>query len=275
MVMETNYLDELVNIYRHDCFKDIKDKKIYVWGAGKWADKFMAFYREELNIVAVVDSNKEKKGIYFYDIPVSTPELFYSLDMKSDYKVIICIKDCKEVLEWLFHHGIHNIGIYDANYIYPGRQNVMVIPDRITAKKYHVGYISGVFDLYHIGHINMFRRAKEQCDYLIAAVTSDEYVRNRKKREPFIPERERLEVVRSCKYVDEAFITPYKYGGIVEAYEKYHYDVQFCGSDYKDNPWWLEQKAWLEAHGAHLEFLSYTEQTSSTKIKELIEKGLL
>ena len=75
--------------------------------------------------------------------------------------------------------------------------------------------------------------------------------------------------------MDEAHEIPFEYGSTVEAFQKYHFDVQFSGSDYVDNPWWLEQKAWLEAHGAELVFFPYTEQTSSTKIKALIERGLL
>ena len=75
--------------------------------------------------------------------------------------------------------------------------------------------------------------------------------------------------------MDEAHEIPFEYGGTVEAFQKYHFDVQFSGSDYMDHPWWLEQKAWLEAHGAELVFFPYTEQTSSTKIKALIERGLL
>ena len=62
---------------------------------------------------------------------------------------------------------------------------------------------------------------------------------------------------------------------ITEAWEKYHYDVQFCGSDYETNPWWLEQQKWLREHGSDLVFFPYTQQTSSTKIKSLIDKGLL
>ena len=121
----------------------------------------------------------------------------------------------------------------------------------------------------------MLRRAKEQCDYLIVAVASDEYVRNHKGKEPFIPFEERCEVLKSCMYADEVVKVPYKYAGTVEAFQKYHFDVQFCGSDYENDPWWLAQKRYLEEHGATLVFFSYTEQTSSTKIKALIEQNLL
>ncbi len=279
-LFETNcqpFLSQLQDVCVADrtrhCFEDTEGKKIYVWGTGKWADKFMWFYKDELNIVGVIDNNPEKRGESFFGFNVTGPEM---LTQDSDYKIIVCVKNCVDIISQILNLGIKDFGIYDANYIYPGRQNVITNSDCVESKKkYHVGYLSGVFDLYHIGHINMFRRAKEQCDYLIVAVTSDEYVRERKHREPFIPVDERVECVKSCKYVDEVFVTPFKYCGIVEAFQKYHYDVQFCGSDYADNPWWLEQKEWLEQHGSTIEFFPYTEQTSSTKIKALIEKGLL
>ena len=109
----------------------------------------------------------------------------------------------------------------------------------------------------------------------VIGVTSDEYVINKKQRTPFILCDERIQVIQSCKYVDEVVKVPYMHEEITEAWEKYHYDVQFCGSDYENNPWWLEQKAWLEQHGSTIVFFPYTQQTSSTKIKSLIEKGLL
>ena len=193
----------------------------------------------------------------------------------EEYKVIVCVKNCASILHQLKMMNVVNIGIYDANFIYSRYKNINETRSLTSQKKYHIGYISGVFDLYHIGHINMLRRAKEQCDYLIVAVTSDEYVRSHKKREPFIPFEERCEVIKSCKYVDEVVGVPYKYAGTVEAFQKYHFDCQFCGSDYVNDPWWLEQKAYLQKHGSDLVFFPYTQKTSSTKIKALIEQKLL
>ncbi|MBQ9364662.1 MAG: adenylyltransferase/cytidyltransferase family protein, partial [Schwartzia sp.] len=142
-------------------------------------------------------------------------------------------------------------------------------------KKYKVGYIAGVFDLFHIGHLNMFRRAKEQCEHLIVGVVSDEQVRKSKRVEPFVPFDERIEMVRSCRYVDEAHEIPFEYAGTREAWQMYHFDAQFSGSDYIDDNNWLAEKEFLHKHGAELVFFPYTEQTSSTKIKALIEKRLL
>lgn len=146
---------------------------------------------------------------------------------------------------------------------------------RREPKKYHVGYIAGVFDLFHVGHLNMFRRAKEQCDYLIVGVVLDEGVRKFKEVDPFIPFAERIEMVRSCRYVDEAVEIPLNYGGTRDAWRLHHFDCQFSGSDYVDNPDWLAEKEFLEKHGAEMVFFPYTETTSSSRIKALIEKKLL
>ena len=136
-----------------------------------------------------------------------------------------------------------------------------------------VGYTTGVYDMFHIGHLNVIRRAKELCDYLIVGVSTDELVRHEKNKTPVIPFEERCAIVSALKYVDQ--VVPQTNKNKYEAWEKYHYDIQFCGSDYEHNPWWLEQQKWLREHGADLVFFPYTEQTSSTKIKALIEKGLL
>lgn len=142
-------------------------------------------------------------------------------------------------------------------------------------KKYHVGYISGVFDLYHVGHLNLFRKAKSMCDYLIVGVVSDKGVVKKKGVNPFIPFDERTDLVRSCRFVDEVVEIPLEYNGPQEAFAMYHFDVQFSGSDYINSPYWLDAQKYLREHGADLVFLPYTKSTNSTNIKALIEKSLL
>ena len=174
--------------------------------------------------------------------------------------------------------GVKDYSIFDSNLKYP-RKMKPILPledhENHKAKRYHIGYIAGVFDLFHIGHLNMFKRAKEQCDYLIVGVVNDEGVRQSKRTMPYMPFEERIELVRSCRYVDEAVEIPAQYNNTDEAYRRYQFDVQFSGSDYAENPVWLAKQAFLRKQGSDMVFFPYTESTSSTKLKALIEKGLL
>lgn len=144
----------------------------------------------------------------------------------------------------------------------------------VVSKPYNIGYIAGVFDLFHIGHLNMFKRAKEMCNYLIVGVVSDEGVRLNKQAEPFIPFEERIEMVRSCRYVDEAVKLPLDFAGTRDMFKVYHFDVQFSGSDYEHNTYWLEEKKFLEENGSTMVFFPYTQSTSSTKLKKAIESRI-
>lgn len=273
------------------CFEDIGGRKLFIFGSGKYADEFLAMYHYDYEINGILDNNSEKWNTKLYDVPILSPTVLSKYD-PEEYKIIICMKSFETVLHQLHELGAKYIGLFDINYVYPGRQKYLPGQNGIAkqqiftnetekpteiryAKKYHVGYIAGVFDLYHLGHLNMFRRAKELCDYLIVGVVSDEGVRNNKKTEPFVPFSERIEMVRSCKYVDEAVEIPFVYCRTPEAFRKYHFDVQFSGSDYENDPGWLAMKDFLEQNGSTMIFFPYTQQTSSTKIKTLIDRGLL
>lgn len=264
-------------------FDGLENYKVILFGSGNFAKKFLGLYGNKYQIEAIMDNNGSKWGTEINGILVSSPSILENLD-KTEYKVIICIKSYLGVLNQLRAIGIKNIGIYDTNIVYPVIKTVDRLKengsknstddDTQVKKKYHTGYIAGVFDLYHIGHLNMFKRAKEQCEYLIVGVVSDEGVRKNKKTVPFIPFEERIEMVRSCKYVDEAVEIPLNYGGTRDAYRLYHFDVQFSGSDYENDPIWLAEREFLRKQGSDMIFFPYTEQTSSTKIKALINKQL-
>ena len=103
-------------------------------------------------------------------------------------------------------------------------------------------------------------------------VVTDEGVKNSKRTMPFIPFEERLEIVRSCRYVDEAVEIPADRNSTEEAYRRYQFDVQFSGSDYANDETWLAKREFLRKHGADMFFFPYTESTSSTKIKGQIER---
>lgn len=138
-------------------------------------------------------------------------------------------------------------------------------------KKYHIGYCAGVYDLFHIGHVNLFRRAKEQCDTLIVGVLTDELVVHFKKNPPYIPFEERLQMVAACRYVDKAVPVTFDNIGKIDAWDLYHYDAFFSGDDYAGNPVWMNEKKLLNERGSDVVFFPYTQTTSSTKIKQAMQ----
>jgi cytidyltransferase-like protein len=141
-----------------------------------------------------------------------------------------------------------------------------------VAARYHIGYVSGVFDLFHVGHLNLLERAKTMCDYLIVEVVSDEAVRRDKKVDAYIPLKDRLRIVQSLKCVDEAHVVPIEAPGPADAWRRYHFDVQFRGSDYADNEGSKNEREFLRKHGAELVIFPYTESVSSTKLREMVRK---
>lgn len=279
-----------------DIFDQADTRKLILFGSGVFARRFLALYGEDYEVSAVLDNNEKRWGDKLYPegyqpsddkfkgVEIGSPETLKKLK-HGEYKVIICIKNYLSVMKQLDAMGIYEYSIFDPGKAYP-RKRHPICDDSVRSyenstvgkkggKKYHVGYIAGVFDLYHIGHLNMFRRAKEMCDYLIVGVVSDEGVRRFKGTEPFVPFDERIEMVKSCRYVDEAVEIPYMFNGTEDAWKMHHFDVQFSGTDYVNDPGFASFKEFLEKHGATLEFFPYTQSTSSTKLKELIEKKLL
>lgn len=141
-------------------------------------------------------------------------------------------------------------------------------------KKYKVGYIAGVFDLFHIGHLNLLKAAKEKCDYLIVGVLTDELVMHFKKNAPFIPGKERLEIVNSIKCVDKAVEVNLDNIDKINAWKLYKFDCLFSGDDWKGEKSWIEDTKKLNALGSNIEFFPYTKGTSSTQLKKLINKSI-
>ena len=132
-----------------------------------------------------------------------------------------------------------------------------------------VGYTTGVYDLFHIGHLNLLRKAKAQCDYLIVGVSTDELV-SYKHKQAVIPFEERKEIVAAIKYVDE--VVTQENMNKMEAWEKYHFDVMFVGDDWKGTDKWNKIEADLQAVGAQVVYFPYTKGTSSTLINETLHK---
>jgi glycerol-3-phosphate cytidylyltransferase len=128
-----------------------------------------------------------------------------------------------------------------------------------------VGYAPGVYDLFHIGHLNILRHARSRCDRLVAGVVSDELATLAKGRRPVVPLVERLEIVRSIRYVDDAFVetVPDK----VAAWRRLRFDVLFKGDDWRGTPKGDRLERDLGAVGVEIVYLPYTVHTSSTQLR--------
>lgn len=253
-----------------DIFKGIGSKKLYLFGSGAYSEKFIEQFGQYYDIVGIIDNNPDRWGESLQGIEILSPSELNQIDVP--FKVFICIKFFEDVLAQLKEMGIRDISVYDPRleYVRPLRQ--VCIDKDDGPKPYHIGYVAGVFDLFHIGHLNILRRAKEQCDYLIAGVVSDEQIIRGKKTRPYIPFEERLAIVQACQYVDEAVEIPVDKPSTEDAWHMYHFDAQFSGSDYANDPVWLAKKVFLQKHGSELVFFPYTETTSSTEIKEHLSR---
>ncbi len=136
------------------------------------------------------------------------------------------------------------------------------------AKNYKIGYTTGVYDMFHIGHLNILRRAKEQCDFLIVGVSTDENVQQYKHKTPVIPFEHRKAIVEAIRYVDQ--VVPQENMDKFAAWEKYHFDAIFHGDDWKGSSMYDEIEKKLAAVGCDMVFLPHTDGVSSTDIVKKI-----
>lgn len=139
-------------------------------------------------------------------------------------------------------------------------------------KKYKIGYTTGVFDLFHIGHLNILRNAKAQCEYLIVGVSIDEVVESYKHKKPIIPFEERIEIVEAIKYVDK--VVPQVNMDKRNAWEILHFDALFHGDDWKGSEMYDKYMKEFEGTGVELVFLPHTKGTSSTTLTAVLNKVL-
>lgn len=135
-----------------------------------------------------------------------------------------------------------------------------------------VGYAPGVYDLFHIGHLNILRRAREKCDYLIAGVVSDEMTELAKGRTPVVPEAERLQIVQHIVYVDEAIMetAPRK----LDTWRNHPFDVIFKGDDWRGTAKGDRLEQDFAAVGVEVCYFPYTIHTSSTLLREALHDAV-
>lgn len=141
----------------------------------------------------------------------------------------------------------------------------------MSEKKYKVGYTTGVFDMFHIGHLNILKRAKEQCECLIVGVTTDALCAARKGHFPVICEADRVAIVEAIKYVDRVVLQTDM--NKIEPVRALGCDAVFVGSDWKGTPAWQEYEKQFAAVGCTVVYLEHTDGISSSILREKLGKN--
>lgn len=129
-----------------------------------------------------------------------------------------------------------------------------------------IGYTTGVYDMFHIGHLNILKKSKELCDYLIVGVSTDELVIKEKNKTPIIPFLDRCKIVESIKFVDE--VVPQVDKNKMNAWEKYKFHKMFVGSDWKGTEVWNEYEKQFETVGVQIIYLEHTDGISSSLLAQ-------
>ena len=139
-------------------------------------------------------------------------------------------------------------------------------------KMYNIGYTQGVYDMFHVGHLNLINHAKANCRYLIVGVNADELVKSYKNKTPVINEQDRQMIISNIKAVDQCIIVDTL--DKIEIWRNLHFDAIFIGDDWKGNPRWQQTEADLALYGVDTVFLPHTEGISSTILRPESTKSI-
>ncbi len=132
-----------------------------------------------------------------------------------------------------------------------------------------IGYTTGVFDMFHIGHLNLLKKAKEKCDWLIVGVCTDELVRELKNKDPIIPFEERVEIIKNISCVDE--VIPQEKIDEIGDFHRLGFNIMFKGDDWKGTEKWNNLEKEFKILGVNVIYFDYTKHISSTKLRKILE----
>lgn len=240
-------------------------KDIVLFGTGKYFENYMICEGGGLGRTPLfaVDNDLSRTGSIRYGVEVKPPDVLRDMDRDTFY-VVICTAQ-KESIE----KQLASMGITDYHYYRPVPIEDSVLKEE--QKLYRIGYVPGAFDLFHVGHLNLLRRSKSRCEYLIAGVLTDELFEHFKKRKPVIPYEQRAAIVSAVSYVDRVVPVDFSNTYKIDAWKRYHYDCHFSGNDHGAD--WTRDLEQLREVGADMEFFEYTTATSSTAIRGKMDLG--
>ena len=133
-----------------------------------------------------------------------------------------------------------------------------------------VGFTTGVYDMFHVGHLHLLKKAKRHCDYLIVGVSTDELVMQYKRKLPIIPLSDRLEIIESIGVVDECVVINHR--DKIRQYHEIQYDLLFVGDDWKGTEIFCELERELKKNEAGIIYFNYTSRVSSTMFAEILQR---
>lgn len=133
-----------------------------------------------------------------------------------------------------------------------------------------IGYTTGVYDMFHIGHLNLLKRAKDKCDYLIVGVSTDDCCESYKHKRPVIPYEQRAAIVAAIKFVDE--VVPQENMNKLDFLKQRHFDVMFHGDEWKGTDLYNHYEEEFLKFGAKIEYFSHTDGISSSSLRNIINK---
>ena len=140
-------------------------------------------------------------------------------------------------------------------------------------KQYKIGFTAGVYDMFHIWHLNVIKKAKENCKFLIVGVSTDEVVLKNKNKKPIVPYNDRFAIVESIRYVDKVIPqTRYDIEGKIQIVKDNNIDVMFVGSDWQGTEKWNLLENELKKLGCDVVYLPHTDGISSTLLREKVSK---
>lgn len=226
-------------------FSNIENKKTYVFGSGRFADKFVECYRNDYNIVGIVDNDPKKHGVIWKSYRINSPE---TLRTAGDCHVVVCIKNSEPIVNQLTEMGINDVAVFDAHHIYPGRQANQEIlrGDR----QYHIGFFYVTSAKAIEKNTEILFKAKSLCDYLMVGIP----VPDSSNPEQVKASAELIKRIESVTTVDELIMVPVAYSTTIDLLEKYHYDL-FITDQKLNTPYWIETKKKLNQNGAELLYL--------------------
>lgn len=136
-----------------------------------------------------------------------------------------------------------------------------------------IGYTTGVYDMFHVGHLNILENAKQQCDFLIVGISTDELVLQEKNKRPIIPFEDRMKIVQAIRFVDQ--VVPQKNKNKLEAWDKYHFNKMFVGSDWKGTGQWEKYEKQFKPLNVEIIYLPHTNGISSSILRKKLKARIL